>query len=334
MGLTPHSKTKKRWLVGAILNFGVFVRAFPTQVLTISSWRSTHKLCRNFYQSIAVPTNMPKRFQNSCGRQHRQQPLLHHNKWLFSRHRCVLSSAGGKWGWNADAVRICRYEHKEVWRICLLIAHTFFQFPARHQNSLCFCCKDTANQSSRGDGKLWQGKRRPTGLQLYTLLETQPITSREYISWAKQVSNIGLIPVLLEISHATALLNRVVNLVKEAVEHLDPNQTPVLTMGHPFSAIAKEIQWQWPDSFSNNKYVIMIEMARRVVQWFLVPSTITTAGTVLQNILWKHLISRGRDTPTRLQLKRCIFCSRVPSFLMCSLTGQWHTQAGDWTTAI
>ena len=58
---------------------------------------------------------------------------------------------------------------------------------------------------------------------IYTLLETQPITSREYISWAKQVSNIGLIPVLLEISHATALLNRVVNLVKEAVEHLNPN---------------------------------------------------------------------------------------------------------------
>ena len=92
-------------------------------------------------------------------------------------------------------------------------------------------------------------------------------------------------PLLLEDAHATAFLSRVLKLVKDAVEHLNPNQTPVLTMGHPFSAIAKEIQWQWPDSFSNNKYVIMIEMARRVVQWFLVPSTITTAGTVLQNIL-------------------------------------------------
>ena len=64
-------------------------------------------------------------------------------------------------------------------------------------------------------------------------------------------------PLLLENAHATALLSRVMNSVKEAVEHLIPNQTPVLTMDQPLSAIAKEIQWLWPDSFSNNKYVIM-----------------------------------------------------------------------------
>ena len=44
-----------------------------------------------------------------------------------------------------------------------------------------------------------------------------------YILWAKQVSDIGLMPLLLENSHAAALLNRVVNLVKEAMEHLNPD---------------------------------------------------------------------------------------------------------------
>ena len=73
----------------------------------------------------------------------------------------------------------------------------------------------------------------------------------------KPVFIIGLMPLLLENAHATALLSRVVNLVKEAVEHLNPNQTPVLTMDQPLPAIAKEIQWLWSDSFSNNKYVIM-----------------------------------------------------------------------------
>ena len=100
---------------------------------------------------------------------------------LFTK--CVLSSAGGKWGWNADAVRICRYEHKEIRRICLLII--------------------------------------------------------------------------------------------------------------------------WPGEWLNGS------------GW---PSAITTAGTVLQNLLRKHLILRGRNMPSRLQLQRCIFCSRVPSFLMCSLS--------------
>ena len=75
--------------------------------------------------------------------------------------------------------------------------------------------------------------REKGGLEdyIHTLLETQPITSREYISLEKPVFNFGLMPLLLENSHATALLSRVMNLVKEALEHLNPNQTPVLTMG-------------------------------------------------------------------------------------------------------
>ena len=93
-----HAETRSRWLVDAILNFGVFVRAFPTQVLTISSWCSRHKLCGNFDQSIAVPTNMLNGFQSSCDRQHRQQPLLHNSKWLFSRYKCVLR----KWKFSKD----------------------------------------------------------------------------------------------------------------------------------------------------------------------------------------------------------------------------------------
>ena len=103
-------------------------------------------------------------------------------------------------------------------------------------------------------------------------------------------------PLLLENAHATALLSRVMNSVKEGVKHLNPNQTPVLTMDLSLPAIAKEIQWLWPDSFSNNKYVIMIGgrgkggvfMLRWPGEWLNGsgwPSAITTAGTVLQNHL-------------------------------------------------
>ena len=84
-------------------------------------------------------------------------------------------------------------------------------------------------------------------------------------------------PLLLENAHATALLSRVMNLVKEAVEHLNPNQTPVLTMDQLLFTIAKEILWLWLNSFGKNKYVIMIgglnvELATFkslvVVEWF------------------------------------------------------------------
>ena len=58
---------------------------------------------------------------------------------------------------------------------------------------------------------------------MHTLLETQSITSRERMSWENPVSNFGLVPLLLQNAHATVLLNHVMNLVKEAVEHLNPN---------------------------------------------------------------------------------------------------------------
>ena len=64
---------------------------------------------------------------------------------------------------------------------------------------------------------------------IYILLETQTITSREHISLEKPVFNIGL----LENALATALLSRVMNVVEEAVEHLNPSHTPVLTMDQP-----------------------------------------------------------------------------------------------------
>ena len=51
-------------------------------------------------------------------------------------------------------------------------------------------------------------------------------------------------------------------------------------MDQPLPAIAKEIQWLWPGSLSDNKYVIMIEgrgkggvhieMAGRMAEWFWV----------------------------------------------------------------
>ena len=93
---------------------------------------------------------------------------------------------------------------------------------------------------ARGDGKLWQGKRRPRGL--YTLSYKLNPSQVESTSHWKSVFNIGLMPLLLENAHATALLSHAMNLVNEAVEHLNPDQTPVLTMDQPLSTIASEIQ--------------------------------------------------------------------------------------------
>ena len=104
VGLKIHAKTRKRRIVDVLFILGVFVWAFPTQVLTI--W--PEHCCANKH----AKKEKKKHVHNSCGRQHR--PILHNSNCLFSRYKCVRGSADGKWGRKAGAVRICRYKHKEI----------------------------------------------------------------------------------------------------------------------------------------------------------------------------------------------------------------------------
>jgi len=47
------------------------------------------------------------------------------------------------------------------------------------------------------------------------------------------------------------------DVVKGTVEHLDRGQIPVLTFDQPLFALAKQIQWRWPEQYGNEKFVIM-----------------------------------------------------------------------------
>ena len=55
-------------------------------------------------------------------------------------------------------------------------------------------------------------------------------------------------------------------MIKSAVDHLNPGQTPVITFDQPLYALAKQVQWKWPGEYGEDKYVLMfgglhIEMA-------------------------------------------------------------------------
>ena len=47
----------------------------------------------------------------------------------------------------------------------------------------------------------------------------------------------------------------------KATQHVNPGQVPVLTVDQPLYAIAKAIQWSWPDQYGEGKYGLHIEMA-------------------------------------------------------------------------
>ena len=55
------------------------------------------------------------------------------------------------------------------------------------------------------------------------------------------------------------------SVVRKAVQFINPGQIPVVTFDQHLYAIAKQVQWNWPEQFGEDQFVVMlgghIEMA-------------------------------------------------------------------------
>ena len=76
----------------------------------------------------------------------------------------------------------------------------------------------------------------------------------------------ALLPLFTERAHSVAMIKHSMNIVQAAIQNLNPGQVPVLTADQPLFALAKQIQWTWPNQFGESLFVIMfgglhIEMA-------------------------------------------------------------------------
>ena len=86
------------------------------------------------------------------------------------------------------------------------------------------------------------------------------------------------------------MIRHSLDVVKNAVEHLNPGQTPVVTFDQPLFALAKRIQWKWPESYDEDKLVAMfgrlhIDMAAP-----------KTPGDRLQESGWVHVLVQAEIT--------------------------------------
>ena len=76
----------------------------------------------------------------------------------------------------------------------------------------------------------------------------------------------ALLPLFLDNAHSVAMIRHSMDIVKDAVQHLNPGQVPVIAANQPLYALAKEIQWTWPVLYGEDHFLIMfgglhIEMA-------------------------------------------------------------------------
>ena len=101
------------------------------------------------------------------------------------------------------------------------------------------------------------------------ILEKEKLDPKDFVSWSayhanresaviRPVSPISLMPLFTEAAHTAAMIVHAMNVVAKAIQHLHPGQIPVITMDQPLFCIAKQIQWAWPDSFGEHKFVVIM----------------------------------------------------------------------------
>ena len=75
-----------------------------------------------------------------------------------------------------------------------------------------------------------------------------------------------MLPLFDDQAKSPAMIKHAMDVIKKAVEHLNPGQVPVIAADQPLYALAKQILWTWPETHGEQKFVIQfgglhIEMA-------------------------------------------------------------------------
>ena len=99
------------------------------------------------------------------------------------------------------------------------------------------------------------------------------------------------------------------NVVNGVVQHLNPGQTPVIALDQPLFALAKQIQWSWPEIYRESRYVVMfgglhVEMVglKALGEWLdgsgwvgaLSEADVATPGTAESFLKVSHLAKTRR----------------------------------------
>ena len=160
-----------------------------------------------------------------------------------------------------------------------------------------------------------QGDRQIEWLhEIRVLLEKDTLGDDEFISWAAfhatrnpksiPVSTMALLPLFHENAHSEAMMLHAMNVITNAIKHLNPKQVPVFSCDQPLFAISKYLQWKYPATHGEGNIVVMmgglhIEMnfIKLLGDWLtgsgwttaLVQADITTSGRANGILKCQHM---------------------------------------------
>ena len=134
-----------------------------------------------------------------------------------------------------------------------------------------------------------------------TVLATDTLQGDENISWAahhtslqpkaiseSSVTLTSLLPLFYDQAKSVAMIRHSMDVVKKAVEILNPGQIPIITVDQPLYTVAKQIQWRWPETHGEDHFIVMfgglhIEMA-----------ALKTLGDLLEGSGWTGALVQAR----------------------------------------
>ena len=99
---------------------------------------------------------------------------------------------------------------------------------------------------------------------------TDVLPENQMISWAayhasqqaappddSDVALISMLPLFHNQAKSVAMILHSMNIVKTAIAILNPGQVPVISCDQPLYTVAKQIQWTWPATHGEDKFVVM-----------------------------------------------------------------------------
>jgi hypothetical protein len=133
-----------------------------------------------------------------------------------------------------------------------------------------------------------------------TVLKQDTLPEGEVITWSgynsrlmsddcvKPKAVIGVLPLFPDKAATPSMMKHAMHLTMQGTEALNPGQTPVLGGDQPLYAIAKQLQWAFPDTMGEDKLVLMMGALHIEDKMHLM------IGKLLRDSGWSNILTQAQ----------------------------------------
>ena len=97
-------------------------------------------------------------------------------------------------------------------------------------------------------------------------------------------------PLLTDCAHSPSTVKHSIEQIISATHRLNPGQVPVVTMDQPLFAIAKQLQWQYPEEIGEDKLVVVMGGLH------IEQAVLKVLGDFLSGSGWTNVLSNSGNT--------------------------------------